>query len=154
MTARLINLMRLTVMCAVSLLLFAGTFASTSAQTPAKCKLTVKGAGIRNTEGNVRVALRSGPDTVVQSKTVEIDAKTMTATAVFEDLPQGTYGVGTIHDENKNEKLDFNEMGMPVEGYGHSNNPEKRMGPPKFDETKFTVSSPETTVDIQLIYWP
>ena len=78
----------------------------------------------------------------------------MTATAVFEDLPQGSYGVAVIHDENRNGKLDFNEMGMPVEGYGHSNNPERRMGPPKFDETKFAVSSPSTTVEIQLIYWP
>jgi len=45
-------------------------------------------------------------------------------------------------------------MGMPVEGYGHSNNPEKRMGAHSFDETKFTLSQPVTTLEIQLIYWP
>jgi uncharacterized protein (DUF2141 family) len=154
MTARLRTLIRSISLFTIGAALVAGTIASVSAQAPAKCKLTVKVAGIRNTEGNVRLALRSGPDTVVQSMIAEIDAKTMTATAVFEDLALGSYGVAVIHDENKNEKLDFNEVGMPLEGYGHSNNPEKRMGPPKFDETKFTLSQPATTVDIQLIYWP
>ena len=47
-----------------------------------------------------------------------------------------------IHDENKNEKLDFNDAGMPIEGYGHSNNPAKRPGPPNFDETKFAFAAP------------
>jgi uncharacterized protein (DUF2141 family) len=125
-----------------------------AAQTPAKCALTVKVTGVHDTDGDVKVTLRSGPDTVVQSKEVEIDRKTMTATAVFPDLPAGAYGVSAIHDENKNGKLDFNEVGMPVEGYGHSNNPARRMGPPPFDDTKFTLSQPTTSIEIQLIYWP
>ncbi len=127
---------------------------SLSAQTPSMCTLTVKVTGIHDTDGNVRLAVRSGPDTVVQSQEVEIDSKTMTATAVFPNLPAGDYGVAALHDENKNGKLDFNEMGMPVEGYGHSNNPAKRMGPPNFEETKFTVNKPDTSIEIQLIYWP
>jgi uncharacterized protein (DUF2141 family) len=154
MTARIKNLMYSITLFAAGAALFAGAVASVSAQAPDKCKLSVKVTGIRNTEGNVRVALRKGPEAVVQSVTAEIDAKTMTATAVFEGLPQGSYGVAVIHDENKNGKLDFNEMGMPLEGYGHSNNPGKRMGPPNFDETKFTLSQPAITVEIQLIYWP
>ena len=125
-----------------------------AAQTPAKCSLTVKVTGIHNTEGDVKITLRSGPDTVVQLRAVAIDAKTMTATAVFENLEPGTYGVATLHDENKNGKLDFNDVGVPVEGYGHSNNPAKRPGPPNFDETKFTLSEPTTSIEIQLIYWP
>jgi uncharacterized protein (DUF2141 family) len=127
---------------------------SLSAQTPEKCTLTVKVTGIHDTDGNVKVTLRSGPDTVVQSQTVDIDSKTMTATAVFQNLPAGDYGVAALHDENKNGKLDFNEMGMPVEGYGHSNNPSKRMGAPGFDETKFTLNKPDTSIEIELIYWP
>ncbi len=124
------------------------------AQASGKSSLTVKVTGIRNTEGNIRVTLRSGPNDVVKSSAVEIDPKTMTATAVFDDISQGTYGVAVIHDENKNGTLDFSEMGMPLEGYGHSNNPEKRMGPPNFDETKFTLDKREATIEIKLIYWP
>ncbi len=95
----------------------------------------LKITGIRNTEGNIRVALRTDENTIVDAKVVEIDPKTLTAEAVFDNLPEGTYGVAVIHDENKNEKLDFNDAGMPIEGYGHSNNPAKRPGPPNFDET-------------------
>ena len=125
-----------------------------AAQTPAKCTLTVKVTGIHDRDGDVKVALRSGPKTMVQSRAVEIDPKTMTATAVFDNLEPGTYGVATFQDENKNGKLDFNDVGVPVEGYGHSNHPAKREGPPPFDETKFALSQPTTSIEIQLIYWP
>ena len=124
------------------------------AQTPKTGKLTIKITGIRNADGNLRVALRTDENTIVDSRIVEIDQKTLTAEAVFDTLPEGTYGVAVIHDENKNEKLDFNDVGMPTEGYGHSNNPAKRPGPPNFDETKFAFTAPGSTVGIALIYWP
>ena len=123
-------------------------------QTPAKCSLTVKVTGLHNTDGNVKLTLRSDPNTVVQRGVTEIDSKTMTATSVFENLVPGTYGVAVLHDQNNNGKLDFNDVGMPLEGYGHSNNPAKREGPPRFDETKFTLTEPTTSIEIQLIYWP
>lgn len=125
-----------------------------AAQTPAKCSLTVKVSGLHNTDGNVKLTLRSDPDTVVQRRVAEIDSKTMTATAVFENVAPGSYGVAVLHDQNNNGQLDFNEVGMPLEGYGHSNNPARREGPPRFDETKFTLTEPTTSIEIQLIYWP
>ena len=124
------------------------------AQTPNTGKLTIKVTGIRNTEGNIRIALRTDENTIVDSKIVEIDPKTSTAEAVFDNLAEGTYGVAVIHDENKNEKLEFNDSGMPIEGYGHSNNPAKRPGPPSFDETKFAFAAPGSSIEIALIYWP
>jgi uncharacterized protein (DUF2141 family) len=123
------------------------------AQAPKTGKLTVKIAGIRNTEGNIRVAIRTDESTYVASRIVEIDPKTLTAEAEFDNLPEGTYGIAVIHDANKNEKLDFNDMGVPTEGYGHSNNPEQRPGPPSFDETKFTFAAPGSNCEIKLIYW-
>ena len=119
-----------------------------------KGTLTVKVTGIRNTEGNIRVALRTDENTMIAGKVVAIDPKTLTAEAVFENLAEGSYGVAVIHDENKNEKLDFNEEGMPLEGYGHSNNPAKRPGPPDFNETKFAFAPPTATIEVALIYWP
>ena len=117
-------------------------------------KLTVKVTGLHNTDGNLLIHVRSDANTVVATRTVEIDAKTMTAQTTFEDLPEGVYGVSAIHDANKNGQLDFDSVGMPLEGYGHSNNPEKREGPPNFDETTFTLGKADVTTAIQLIYWP
>ncbi|WP_109489437.1 DUF2141 domain-containing protein [Occallatibacter savannae] len=135
------------------LLVFAMTAA---AQAPAQKtgKLIVKITGIRNAEGNIRIAVRTDESTIAAAQIATIDPKSLTAEAVFDNLPEGDYGVAVIHDENKNEKLDFNDYGMPTEGYGHSNNPSKRQGPPDFNETKFVFSAPTTTITINLIYWP
>ena len=127
---------------------------SADAQTQKTGKLIVKITGIRNTEGNIRVAVRTDENTVAAAQVATIDPRTLTAEAVFDNLPEGDYGVAVIHDENKDGKLDFNEYGMPVEGYGHSNNPAKRQGPPDFSETKFVFSAPSTAITINLIYWP
>lgn len=143
------------VLCS-SLLSASAQLASTPAapQGQKTGKLTVKITGIRNADGNIRVALRSDPDTLVGARVVDIDPKTLTAEAVFDDLAEGAYGVAVIHDENKNQKLDFNEVGMPLEGYGHSNNPARRQGPPAFDETKFVFAGSSASITINLIYWP
>lgn len=133
--------------------LWAACLLPLAAQAPATSTLTVKISGIRNTTGNIRVALLSDASTRVQGKVVDIDAKTLTATAVFENVPQGTYGVAAVHDENMNGKLDFSEQGVPLEGYGHSNNPARRPGPPDFDEYKFALNQPAQSIEIALIYW-
>jgi uncharacterized protein (DUF2141 family) len=107
---------------------------------------------MRNANGKIHLALMRDSNTV-EKREAEIDAGTLSAQTVFEILPQGVYSVFVFHDENMNGKMDFNEMGIPVEGYGASNNPEKRMGPPDPDEAKFTVNQPKAAIEIKLIYW-
>jgi len=136
--------------CALPMLLAARS----EAQTPHAGKLIVKVTGFHDTDGNLLLLVRSDANTVVAKQTVEIDSKTMTAQATIEDLPEGVYGVFALHDANKNGQLDFDGVGMPLEGYGHTNNPEKRMGPPNFDETKITLGKADMTFEIRLIYWP
>jgi uncharacterized protein (DUF2141 family) len=140
MIATYVKVMRTALLPVMFCSLLAGSTAPVTAQTPGTCSLTVRVTRIRNASGNLRMTLRRSEDSIVESRLIEIDAKTLTAETVFDKLPPGNYGVAVIHDENKNGKLDMNEMGMPVEGYGHSNNPERRPGPPKFDETKFTLT--------------
>lgn len=127
---------------------------SLAAQAPPTSTLTVKITGIRSTTGNIRIALKTGETSVAQRKVVDIDPKTLTAVAIFENVPLGTYGVAVLHDENMNGQLDFDEQGVPLEGYGHSNNPSKRPSPPAFDETKFALNQPSASIEIALIYWP
>ena len=114
--------------------------------------LTVKVTGLRNANGKIRLALMRDSNTV-EKQEAEIDTGTLSAQAVFENLPQGVYSIFVFHDENMNGKMEFNEMGIPVKGYGASNNPEKRMGPPDPDEAKFTINQPKVAIEIKLIYW-
>jgi len=67
----------------------------------------------------------------------------------FDDVPAGRYALLVIHDENGNGKLDTNLTGMPVEGYGFSNNP-RVMRKPTFDEAAFEVGRDTTALDIAI----
>lgn len=72
---------------------------------------------------------------------------------IFKDLPQGTFAVTVLHDENNNGKMDKKFFGMPKEGYGASDNPKKKMRAPNFNEAKFSLNGSEQTIKIALIYW-
>ena len=128
-------------------------------QTSRMSALTVHINGARNTKGQIGVVLFQSPEgfpgdtsKAIGQQRVNIDSGTQSAEVIFKDLPYGTYAVSVLHDENDNGKMDKNFMGIPKEGYGASNNPRKRMGPPEFDEAKFSVNQPEQTIEIRLIY--
>jgi uncharacterized protein (DUF2141 family) len=129
------------------------------AQTTGTATLTVHVTGARNAKGKIRVALfrdakgfPNDASQAVHTQAADIDPQTLSAQVVFADLRTGVYAVSVFHDENMNEKLDKNLMGMPKEGYGASNNPRKRMGPPPFDEAKFSLHQPKQSIEIKLIY--
>ena len=60
--------------------------------------------------------------------------------AVFADLPAGEYVVAVFQDENGNQKLDTNLMGIPREPYGFSQDAIGAMGPPDFSSAAVTLS--------------
>lgn len=71
------------------------------------------------------------------------------ATVTFNNLPSGTYAVSLFHDENKNNKLDSNFMGIPKEDYGCSNDAKGFMGPPSWSDAKFQVNK-NLTIEVKL----
>ena len=54
------------------------------------------------------------------------------------EIPPGIYAIGVYIDENDNEKLDTNFLGIPKEQYGFSNNA-KAFGIPKFEAASFVI---------------
>ena len=56
------------------------------------------------------------------------------------EIPTGTYAIGVYVDENENEKLDTNFLGIPKEQYGFSNN-SKAFGIPKFEAASFLIDT-------------
>ena len=129
------------------------------AQSTGTATLTVHVTGVRNVKGKIRAALFRGAEgfpndasQAIHTQAADIDPRTSSAQIVFTDLPLGVYAVSVFHDENMNEKLDKNFVGAPKEGYGASNNPKKKMGPPHFEETKFQLSGTEQFLEIKLLY--
>lgn len=66
-------------------------------------------------------------------------------------LPNGTFGIAVLDDENSNEKMDYTLM-MPKEGFGFSNFYLTGLSRPKFDKFKFVVSDNSFAVGIKMRY--
>ena len=52
----------------------------------------------------------------------------------FDSISPGKYAIQFFHDENENQKIDFNLIGIPKEKFGSSNNVKPVLGPPKFEK--------------------
>ncbi|MEW6088931.1 MAG: DUF2141 domain-containing protein [bacterium] len=111
----------------------------------------------RNDKGSLKIALfnskegfpDNGKKAFIKEKTTIRDKK---AEFIFNDIPYGIYAVSIYHDENGNDKLDSNFLGIPKEGYGASNNPNPSMRPPRFDEAKFKLDSASLNIEIKAQY--
>jgi UDP:flavonoid glycosyltransferase YjiC (YdhE family)/uncharacterized protein (DUF2141 family) len=59
------------------------------------------------------------------------------AECVFSSVAPDVYGVSAFHDENDNERLDTNFIGIPTESWCTSRDAKAFFGPPSFDAAKF-----------------
>jgi uncharacterized protein (DUF2141 family) len=147
------------VLSAALLSLAAGFWLQVEAQSTGTVTLTVHVTGARNAKGKIRAALFQGAkgfpndaSQAIRTQAADIDPQALSAQIVLTNLHEGVYAVSVFHDENMNQKLDKNFMGVPKEGYGASNNPKKKMGPPDFEEAKFQVSGQAQLLEIKLMY--
>jgi uncharacterized protein (DUF2141 family) len=129
------------------------------AQSSGTSTLTVHVRGARNGKGEIKAALFNGAEgfpndasKAVQTQSADIDPQTSSAQIVFTNVPDGVYAISVFHDENMNQKLDKTFVGVPKEGYGASNDPKKKMGPPNFAETKFQLKGTQQSLEIKLMY--
>ncbi|HET8885917.1 MAG TPA: DUF2141 domain-containing protein [Salinimicrobium sp.] len=104
---------------------------------------------IQKNEGKVRLALYTEETFMKQPNFTEsAEVVDGSATVVFKNVPDGTYSILGFHDENNNEKMDFEPNGMPTESYGASNNV-FNFGPPTWSDTKFEVGDKPLTMEIK-----
>ncbi len=78
--------------------------------------------------------------------------KENTCSYSFSDLPFGNYAISIVHDENGNNKLDTNFMGIPKEGIAASKNATGSFGPPKFKDAVFKHQNNQTKISIAPAY--
>jgi uncharacterized protein (DUF2141 family) len=58
-----------------------------------------------------------------------------------------------LHDENSNNKMDTNAIGIPLEGYGVTNNPKPGFRAATFKESVFTLPKEGATLKISIQYF-
>lgn len=132
---------------------------ATIASAQIKSNVVVEISGVRDPQGNVCIGLFSGSKNFPEKndglyKRQCVPAKTERMRVKFVNVPAGSYAIAALHDRNRDGLLSRNVAGIPKEGYGFSNNPVIRTGPPSFSKCLFLVAGPETIVDIEMQYFP
>ncbi len=124
-----------------------------------KCQnnLKVKIIGIKKKQGqlclslfNCKQGFPNNGDKAIQTSCIEVTDTQ--ATINFANLESGSYAVAVFHDENNDGVLNFNWLGIPIEGFGFSNNPRLLKGIPKFENSAVMVKDSDTEIEIKLKY--
>ena len=111
------------------------------ADTPSAIPVTNEirfSAPVEGNKGHVICALfrREGwLKTPVQWKKAPI--RDREAECIFTSVAPDVYAISAFHDENDNEKLDTNFIGIPTESWCTSRDAKGYFGPPSFDDAKF-----------------
>lgn len=123
----------------------------------AQGKIVVQVTNFANNKGSCLVCLYdnarafSGRGTPL--RTQKIAVTNQAATAVFDNVPAGTYAISVIHDANSNNRFDTNFLGIPTEGYGASKNKLPFAAAPRFEDNQFPVGPrTDTVLPIRLRY--
>jgi len=135
------------------LALFAGLGLASAASA---ADLSIELAGVRSEAGNLMIAVFDSADTFQkdgqEAAAFRVRARARAQRIVLVGLPAGSYAIAVFHDENGNEKLDTNMVGIPTEGNGFSNGAVGNFGPPKFDAAKLVLGASPTHASVTLVY--
>ena len=126
------------------------------APVPGAVKLTVENTSLRAAQGEVQVTVYPdnprrflAPHGKVARTRV---SATLPVTSSCFWLPPGVYAVAVYHDQNDNHDFDRSPLGMPVEGFGFSNDAPTRFGLPAFDTVRFTLPPGGRTIRVKIRY--
>lgn len=128
-----------------------------SANIEKKGRIIVKIDNCRSDKGKIMIALYSDKTSYMNiskatiKKMAPIEEKK--AVIEFESMPYGKYAFVFFHDENSNQKLDKNLLGIPKEGVGFSKNVKGTFGPPSFEKSAFELGSSSYTTQVKLGYY-
>jgi uncharacterized protein (DUF2141 family) len=110
--------------------------------------------GLHSAQGVVFIGLYASPGKFLKGSQTDavrrVAAQTEPITVVFDNLPPGTYAVGAYHDENANDHLDTDLLGLPIEGYALSNGVHAVLAEPNFQEAAFTVGAEDRPVALHI----
>ncbi len=129
---------------------------TSDSSTPKGC-IAIRINNVRNSEGVLGIALfkseQGFPEKPEKAFALaSIATNESPGEVIIENIPYGTYALSILHDENGNKKMDKTWIGKPKEGFGTSNNPKIRFGPPEFDESGFVLDRETITMSIDMKY--
>lgn len=107
--------------------------------------LTVQVVGVTSDDGQILVAVYDKEEGFLKEGNALMGVRAKAVSGMTElhidNLPDGMYALAIYHDENGNEELDTNWLGIPKEPIGFSNAKMKTFGPPGFKDCAFRFDS-------------
>lgn len=108
-------------------------------------------SGVTKAKGKVNVAVCDKEHFLKQcAYSSSAPAQPGESTIVVRDVPSGTWAVLAYQDENENDQLDRNPLGIPSERYGFSRAARGKFGPPTFEEAAIEVQGEATVAPVRL----
>ena len=108
---------------------------------------------VPSSKGKISVAVYNTKEDFLKFEKVfkcdSIVAQKGITSIAIKDLPKGEYALAIFHDENGNDKLDTNWLGIPKEKVAFSHAKMKTFGPPGFKDCAFMVEK-DTKINISL----
>lgn len=68
----------------------------------------------------------------------------------IDNVPEGDWAILAYQDENQNDKLDRNLLGIPSENYAFSRNAMGKFGPPNFADAAIEIKEKHTVVSVKM----
>jgi len=149
--------MRLPLLMLSCLLLLVRATSAEDPLPPDRASLTVEVTGFENDKGSLELALHSSPSSFLSKDAAQKPLRHLTlpirdrkSSKLIEGLPPGEYAITVFHDENANQKLDTNFLGIPKEAVGFSGSTRPTFGPPRYDQARFTLKAGANQLSIQI----
>jgi uncharacterized protein (DUF2141 family) len=122
---------------------------------PTGVPVQVEVQGLRSNHGHLMVAVCTRGTFLGDHcpYVARVPAHLGTVTATVTSVPPGTYAVQVWHDENDNEGIDRNFIGIPTEGIGFSRNVRFHFGPPHFDDAAVRIAPNGARLEITLLFF-
>tara|TARA_R110000868_G_scaffold73899_6_gene213857 strand:- start:306 stop:755 length:450 start_codon:yes stop_codon:yes gene_type:complete len=129
----------------------------TAGENEKKGTIRIQVEGLKKVSGNIGILVFNADEGFPDSKeNAIIDRKVkvvdLSMQIDIDNLPYGNYAISIVHDENSNQELDKNMIGIPKEGFGFSNNKSIYKGLPDFKEASVLLNRGQLKVSIQLIH--
>lgn len=117
--------------------------------------ITIKITGLKEKKGELLMAVYNQADGYMNPEQAFIKHRTLVngqkeASIVLKNLKDGKYAFLVFLDENGNEEIDTNFLGIPKEKYGFSGYAEPLFRAPYFEEAAININSSVKVVAISL----
>lgn len=106
--------------------------------------LEIEISHVRNHNGKVLISVCATPEEYPYKpfRTYEVCKDSLCAgnlRKVITDLHPGTYAIALLDDENNSGQMDYNRLGIPVEGFAFANNVKPFLSRPDYDRCLITL---------------